>query len=579
MHKNVEWANFLQVTSKRPFLWLFYLLDFIRLVFRRVSFMTRLRLMGSEHRGIKKWPKWLGTKSLRVKAAHSDELFLPDYLNIKVEELPVEMPILQFEKDDSEAYFAIHRWGDCALGSLYECSVAESAMSNVLDWINNQPVRNDLAWEPYSASERVVNLAVMLSVHQDIWKNLAYEDKEKVVSFFIDSAQWIHDRLEYYGPQRTNNHILNNARAIIVAGSLLDDRPLIERGLKLFNKMSKLIILRDGSLRERSSHYQCVVTNWLLDVVRFASMTSSYSDEAKMNFNELEVLAGRMSYTTGMILTHSATLPSYIGDISPDSHPVLSECRLTALYGGKVITRDEPSYKSDDWISIISGESMLLTCAMPPTYPIKYNTHGHDDLSSFIWSIGTQPILVDRGRASYKLDKVDQLQCGASGHNTIKINGLDPLSDSIISFGQWLPAPYARASIDTCLEAKNGFTVSHNGFSRISKVGLHSRTVKVENENIEVCDQIDGEGMVDIELFWHFSTDLLPLSETQLILIGNELQTEVKTDFEYKTAKWHLSPHSIAYGDCIEGSTLRIVSRIKLPWKGITKMRVTPCAE
>jgi hypothetical protein len=579
MSKNVEWANFLQVTAHRPLFWILYLFDFIRLVFRRVLYMAHLRVVGSGHRGIKQWPKWLGTKSLTVKAAHSDELHLPDYLHIKVEALPVKMPKLQFEKDDCEAYFSANRWGNCILGSLYGRTVAESAIANVLDWINNQPVRNDPAWEPYSASERVVNLAVMLSVHQEIWKNLVCEDKGKVVRFFVDSAQWIHDRLEYYGTQRTNNHILNNARAIIVAGSLLDDRPLIERGLKLFIKMSKLIILQDGSLRERSSHYQCIVTNWLLDVVRFAPMDSSYSDEAKVNSNELEVLAGRMRYTTGMILGHSATLQSYIGDISPDSHPVLSQYRFSVLYGDKEVSRDESSHKSDDWISIKSGENMLLACAMPTSYPIKYNTHGHDDLGSFIWAFGKQAILVDRGRSSYKLDKVDYFQCGASSHNTIKINGLDPLSESIISFGEWLPTTYARASIDTYLEGKNGFAVSHSGFSRISKVGQHRRTVTIDNDNLEICDRIDGEGVVDIEFFWHFSTDLFPVSEGQLIIIGNELQTEIKTDFECKTSKWYFSPHSTSYGDCTEGSSLRLVTRIKLPWKGITKMRVTPCVE
>lgn len=578
MFKSYEWRNFIRATNKRPHLWISYFLDFSRLVFRRVFIQISLRLKASEHRGLKEWPRWLGTQVLIVKANKKDQLRFPVYKKPIKLDMPAIMPELVFAKDDPEGYFFANRWGYCVQGSLCDESIAKTAMEKVLSWIKNQPVQKDAAWEPYSACERAVNLAVMLSVHQGIWERLTHEDKCSVVDFFVKSAQWIHNKLEYYGVKRTNNHILNNARALIVIGCIIDNIFLLERGLKLCANMSEVMILPEGSLRERSSHYQCVVTNWLLDVVHFSSTCSLFSDKAKSNFEYLEKLSLIMAKTTGQILTTLNGSDSHIGDISPDNHPVISEYRFRHLYSDKLSLVNDSNFMADDWLSVQCGESTIISCAMPHRYPLIYNTHGHRDIGSFVWKLRGKPILVDRGRGSYNLNTVDIQQCSSAGHNTIKVNDLSPLADSVIPFGEWFPTPYAQASINSTLDEEHNISISHNGFSRIPNVGSHSRVITITNEYLMVKDQIDGNGTVDIEFFWHFSPDLKPISESELIVVGNDLKIHIDTNFPLETTKWCLGQHSTAYGDFKEGQTLHLVSRVQLPLNGITIMRFNKCA-
>ena len=80
------------------------------------------------------------------------------------------------------------------------------------------------------------------------------------------SANLVMRNPEYHGDLNTNNHILNNARALILAGSFLDSQCLFDAGCWIFTNQFDKHINSDGVLREGSSHYQYVVTRWVVDI-------------------------------------------------------------------------------------------------------------------------------------------------------------------------------------------------------------------------------------------------------------------------------------------------------------------------
>lgn len=495
--------------------------------------------------------------------------------------LAVEVPRLRFEAMDAEGHFAAHRWGNCFVVALAGEAAGRAALDEALFWIRNAPAKEDAAWETYSSCERVVNLAVMLSVHPEIWRNLDAGIKREVAGFFAESVVWITNHLEYYGIERTNNHILNNARALVVAGVVLGDELTVERGLLLFSRMAKVLFQPEGFLRERSSHYQNIVTIWLLDALHFANSMPINRAQARAAMSELEALSVKVTSATGSLVAALDGLDTNIGDISPDNHPTAAMLCLRTLYS-QYFPRIEMGVdtRKDEWLFVSTGKHQLLTCGMPAAYPFEYSTHGHPDLGSFVWGYNRRAVLVDAGRSSYISDETTRMQCGPMGHNVMTVNGLSPLSESLLTNGYWRPRPYAKAAVDLEHRSAKGFVVKHDGFSRIPGVKVQTRTVQMTSEGIEILDTLEGSGTVVIDMYWHFAPGVSALHGSPNVATGTDFQILLGEEcVETADVHWEEYPYATAYGDVQKAYMLHSKHSVSLPWSMRTTMKVKQCAE
>ena len=66
--------------------------------------------------------------------------------------------------------------------------------------------------------------------------------------------------------------MVNNARAIYLAGVSFDCPEWKELALTIIELGVPLVVTEDGFLREGSSHYQFLFTRWLLEIYYFASI-------------------------------------------------------------------------------------------------------------------------------------------------------------------------------------------------------------------------------------------------------------------------------------------------------------------
>jgi hypothetical protein len=573
-----EWDNFARVARTRPWLWPRYGWQLAGLVLRRIAQTLRMKIAGSHHRGLKLRPEWLG--SGRAGVAGHNRLSFPHYPAATLTATPVSQP--SFAANDAEGYFFSQRWSNCFAAALEGEAAATAALTDVLRWLRNPPAKNDAAWETYSSCERVVNLAVMLSVQVDCRRSVENEHGAAIAGFFAESAHWIDSRLEYYGMARTNNHILNNARALVVAGGVVGDSAAVERGLLLFARMAQVLFQAEGFLRERSSHYQYVVTNWLLDTLHFARASAVESKAALAALTKLDALSQRVSTATALLVTACEGLNTQIGDISPDNHPDAAIARLRCLYPAVFAAADTNiEWRRDDWLYVASKKHRLLTCGLPRDYPYDYTTHGHPDLGGFIWAYDDHPILVDAGRADYRDNPTSRLQTAAGGHNVLTVEGLPPLADSLLANGRWCPRPYAQATVNFACKSAAGFAIKHNGFQRIPGLGMHSRSVQIEDGGIAVLDTLEGTGTVEIEMFWHFAPGMLPLENSAGIAVGRGMRIAVTADGNDSGAArmhWREYPYSAAYGEVQQAFMLHVRRMVKLPWTGGTTLQAALCA-
>jgi hypothetical protein len=554
-----EWPLFASHIRRNPLRAPAYGVRLFALIGRRIAQRVRMRVQRDVHRGLKQRPKWLPQVAAMGKP--TGRLRFPRL--VLVGAMPeVVMPVLS--ANDPEANFARHRWANC-VAALGDETRARAAFSDVKGWLAQPPARADAAWESYSCCERIVNLALLLASYPTL---LHEADEAQLWSFFDESAAWIDTHLEYYGPVRTNNHFLNNGRALIVAGCVLGNDVWLMTGLNIVEHFAPELFPVDGFLREGSSHYQLIVAGWLFDVLVFASLALPATRLA-----QLEALAQDVGRACARFAAILPNMDQHIGDISPDLHPRLTLARLRLFYSER-LAEEVVGNALGEWLFAERGQSALLAHATR-NWPPTYTTHAHADLCGFIWTHAGCPILADAGRQDYMPRSEARAQLGPTAHNTLLVNGVGALAASVLRAGLWYPQPYADARLEVDASA-DGFVLRHNGFVRIPGVSWHKREVRLVVGGLDVIDSVEGCGSVEMALYWHFAPGWVDESDDTLASSAGRLR--VKIDGARGARRvWSDYVCSGAYGEATLARCLMISWRVKLPYRIHTQMYFEPC--
>jgi hypothetical protein len=498
-------------------------------VLRRVRTRVVLKL-ADPHQGRKVQPAWLQPE-IRVpgtpRALPGQALRLPAYPG------RVVAPLLRLDppapegsaSGDPEDYLARQRWGFLTDALLTGSSDWERELARCVHWVESHPDKNDPCWEAYSSCERVANLLVFLAAMQATPQRP--ETPRQLREFLQDSLQWIRRRLEYYGPHGTNNHIINNGRAIVMAAVALGDAGSLAAGTQILKQCLPGLILAGGFLRERSSHYQLIVLNWLLDTWRFLGVANRPASAATWLREPLQ----RMLAATSLLCERDRML-SLVGDVSPDLTPTQSLARLQLLYPDFWPAHTQapgPVRFNDGWFRMDAYDSTVLGNFPGGRFPAAFPTHGHADLSSFAWLHGGRDLLVDRGRYRYTPDTTSTFQKHASGHNLPLVNGFAPVCESLVPNGQWWPLPYAAARLETSV-SDGSVTLAHDGFARATPVTRHARQLSLEPQTLVVVDSFAGAGEVELAFCWHFGGGFDTFDAQRMKVVGANMEISLQIE-------------------------------------------------
>lgn len=568
-----ERRHALGVTLRSPRLWALHGWACVRFIVGYLALRTERRFARDPHRVGKKTPPCVRDIP-QISSGRGTSLRFPDY---PVPSRPRPMTPASARVDDHEAYLASHRWHACLYG-LVDRENAPNAARACVDWLQDPPPRTDAAWEPYSTSERIVNLSILLAAEPAARTAV---DDESITTFLDDSLSWVDSHLEYYGPARTNNHILNDARALVVGGAIRSNAVAVEKGLTLIGSFGGQMFAAGGFLRERSSHYQLVVTQWLLDAVHFGRFASDRTSEASRFLEVAERIARTAARATAQLHQRLGFGGTCIGDVSPDCPPELSRLRLERLYPDAAAVRSgDGSAMVDDWLWLAHGDHDIVACAVSGSaFPPGIPTHGHTDVGHFIWRWRGGTVLADAGRARYTKDSESLAQSDGRGHNVPFVNGLAPLAEPLVNGGRWFLEPYSRASVRTEIQRADSFSIAHNGFARIDGVSAYERRVQVVDDGIVVEDRFDGSRLVDLDLLWHFDPEFTPTGSDAL----RDKDSVVTCLAESSGAQpalqeWQEYVHSAVYGQARRAPLLRYRWRLKLPATITTTLSISTCA-
>lgn len=571
---------------------IYFLLKHFSWLFHSIitKIVTRLRIViRSSNRGAKIFPKDLFKKRI-LSCPAGGELFF--YKNLP--QYPFKGKLSNSQKielsnknislaGDAESIFAAHRWAYLLDHNNFMNYDLAAKLRTIEVWIKCNPDKNEPVWEIYSSCERIANSLVYFSIlPRDCLENI---DFTKYVDFLSSSVEWIYLNLEYYGEKRTNNHILNNARALVMAGVALGSEEAIDSGMKIFRTYLPKLISNKGFLRERSSHYQLIVLNWLMDAFKFIE-SNKISD--KKDIYLLKKYIDKMVSASRLITSSDGVLLSTIGDVSPDCSPSQSSIRMNWLYPDlwqKKLSSVSICEIQDDWFRLNYEEDLILGNFIAGKFPPEFPTHGHNDFTSFIWNSNKKRILIDPGRFRYTADSISISQVSSMGHNLPIINGFAPFCETLKPGGYLWPIPYAVAHGEM-FAVKDAIILSHDGFSRSTPVQTHARQIKLLKESLEVTDAFSGNGEVDVLLNWHFDGDYQAFDKNALAMISSENSIAI-TLYDSKNQKpivpiacnaLQLS-QSIVYGEKSDYLCLQIRLTMQLPSKITSNFKIRKCVE
>jgi hypothetical protein len=339
---------------------------------------------------------------------------------------------------------------------------AEEAARLLATWIEAHPPRDGDAWHPYPLSTRVGNWVAAVTLLPE----LATEG--------VSGSAWRQlQRLTHNVEDDVlGNHVIRNARALVLGGSSFGAPELVRRGIDLLRRELPEQILADGGHYERSPSYHLFVLRDLLEIQ--AASPHAWLAET---IEKMRAFAAALQRPDGA--------PALFNDGTIDAPRLELDEPLEGVTvlepSGFVVVREGPL-----WLALRCG----------PSAPRFLPAHAHADaLSIQVWWRG-RPLLVDPGSSTYEPGPERDWERSTHAHSTLVVDGRD-------QFRTWGAFRSGRLPVVKLLYARER--------ALEATVALPSRkrqTRRVEWDadagEVSVHDRVDGRGRHRIEsrLVW-----------------------------------------------------------------------------
>jgi hypothetical protein len=326
----------------------------------------------------------------------------------------------------------------------------EEARHLVATWIEAHPPRNSDTWHPYPLSTRVGNWIAALTLLPEL------------ASPELSSSLW-RQLLRLDGNVEDDvlgNHVIRNARALVLGGTSFGAVDLTRRGIELLRRELPEQVLRDGGHYERSPSYHLVVLRDLLEIQ--AASPHSWVGEAIERMRIFAAGLARPDGTPALFNDGTVDAPQLELPEAPEGLSVFDD-------SGFVVVRDGPL-----WLAFRSG----------PPAPDFLPAHAHADALSFqLWWRG-RPVLVDPGTFTYEPGADRDWFRSTRAHSTVCVDGRNQFR----LWGAFRSGPLPKVSLRYARERAIEASVVLPGRVR------HVRRIEWTDGEVLVYDQLEGKG-------------------------------------------------------------------------------------
>lgn len=411
---------------------------------------------------------------------------------------------------------------------------ANKCIELIHDWVRKNPVGRLPSWKQMAVSQRIVYWAW---VYHLLLPLLTTETLSLMLKSLFWHGEFLSSHLEI---DQANNHLLLNAVALIVLGTLFPEFKRAEKwrelGLELLQEHLPELICSDGVYAERSSHYQVLVLDYLLRVAIL------------LEENGQVVPAGilkQLQDMTGFLVSlrrPDGGLPM-LGDSFAESHmcnvrdtlfaaafffdcanwwAMVDRPSLQALwtFGTEAIEdcweraelqpiEASKAFPAGGYWIMRNVPDQLACQVVVDCGPFGFNrnpAHGHCDALSFEFFYDSWPMVIDPGAYEYGNTKWRNYFRGTSAHSTVVVDGKEQSE-------LWGKSKVGRMANGVCSQWLTTdwfdyFDGYHDGYERLDDPVTHGRQIlfaKGENPFLFIWDSLMGEKAHRFDANLHFS--------------------------------------------------------------------------
>ena len=261
----------------------------------------------------------------------------------------------------------------------------------VATWIEAHPPHVGDAWHPYPLSTRVGNWIAALTLMPEL------------ASADLSRSLWRQlRRLERNVEDDVlGNHVIRNARALVLGGASFRAAGLTRRGIDLLRREVPEQVLPDGGHYERSPSYHLVVLRDLLEI--HAASPHTWLADAIGRMRAFAAALQRPDGAPALFNDGTIDVPRHELPDPPEGMAVFPDSGFVVVREGAL------------WLA--------FRCGAPS--PEFLPAHAHADALSFqLWWHGL-PVLVDPGTYTYEPGKERNWLRSTRAHSTICVNGRD----------------------------------------------------------------------------------------------------------------------------------------------------------
>jgi hypothetical protein len=357
----------------------------------------------------------------------------------------------------------------------------DAAHRGVESWIASNPPGKGDGWHPYPLSTRIGNWVAAASVEprlanemlsESLWRQLVYLDRN------VEN-----DVL--------GNHVIRNARALLLGGIAFEEDRLVDRALALLDRELPEQVLSDGGHYERSPVYHALVLRDLLEIRAAAAVP------------RLDPAIERMKGFASVLMRPDGQ-PAPFNDAPLNLAPDMRD-EVPSVPRGLALFRDT------GYTVVRDGDGFWLAFDCGPAAPDFLPPHAHADGLSFqLWLEG-KPLVVDPGTSTYEPGPERDWLRGTRSHATVAVDGRD-------QFELWKAFRASRIASVELLEAAGSATqgvavAELRGFRQVPGGIHHRRRLSWSPQGVEVADELDGHGR-------HFVESAIPLAPGTAVELG-----------------------------------------------------------
>lgn len=372
-------------------------------------------------------------------------------------------------------------------------------------------------WNAYVIAERITHWIGFVSEYCD--EVLL----EQIAEWVFSQAMELKSSIEF---QLGANHLLSEAKSLIIAGTFLKNDKLYEFGKRILLEECKEQFLPDGGHYERSVSYHIESLQQLFE----SYVVMRIKDDSDAD-TLISIMKDPYSFLNGMISVNNR-IPLF--NDSAYDYPFYDASDF--LYSASLLYSPLPpkgntGYYSKRW-SLLEGGSFNATWESRKLYENTgfvhysfevegkrysfymdcgnngpdYNLgHAHADALSILLFSENKDILVDSGVFTYK-PGVERNNCRSTkAHNTVEVDG----ENSAEVWSAFRVARRGYTSIDDYSLA-NGMRIvaSHNGYSKVlNESVIHKREVVIQDSILEIKDFLISQKSHNSVSRFHISPD------------------------------------------------------------------------